>query len=39
MELSIAEANKSIPLESAYCVGAVLVNPKTNTILATGFSR
>lgn len=39
MKLSIAEANKSIPLESAYCVGAVLVDPKTNTILATGFSR
>jgi len=39
MKLAIDEANKSIPLESAYCVGAVLVNPETNTVLATGFSR
>ncbi|EGF78286.1 hypothetical protein BATDEDRAFT_26851 [Batrachochytrium dendrobatidis JAM81] len=37
MKLAIAEANKSIPSESAYCVGAVLVlHPST---VYTGYSR
>ncbi|KAJ3126022.1 DRAP deaminase [Nowakowskiella sp. JEL0407] len=39
MELAIIEAQKSIPVDSAYCVGAILVSPTSNEILATGFSR
>ncbi|KAJ3318920.1 DRAP deaminase [Blyttiomyces sp. JEL0837] len=40
---AITEAEKSEPIESAYCVGAVLVRPTNDTakptIVATGFSR
>ncbi|KAJ3193876.1 DRAP deaminase, partial [Irineochytrium annulatum] len=39
MKSAIAQAHLSTPVESAYCVGAVLVNPTTNTVLSTGFSR
>ncbi|KAI8827081.1 cytidine deaminase-like protein [Fimicolochytrium jonesii] len=44
MQLAILEAQKSIPVPSAYCVGAVLVSPSGSraahpTILSTGFSR
>ncbi|KAI8073202.1 cytidine deaminase-like protein [Gongronella butleri] len=37
MKLAIVEANKSIPAEKAYCVGACLV--KDGQLLTTGFSR
>ncbi|KAI9209564.1 cytidine deaminase-like protein [Polychytrium aggregatum] len=37
MQLAVDEANKSIPVESAYCVGALLV--KDGVVLSTGFSR
>ncbi|KAL0091068.1 cytidine deaminase-like protein [Phycomyces blakesleeanus] len=37
MQLAIEQANLSVPVEGAYCVGAVLV--KDNTVLSTGFSR
>ncbi|ORX55808.1 cytidine deaminase-like protein [Hesseltinella vesiculosa] len=37
MELAIVEANKSIPAEKAYCVGACLV--KDGELLTTGYSR
>ncbi|KAG2226357.1 hypothetical protein INT45_000525 [Circinella minor] len=37
MQIAIEEANKSIPVEKAYCVGAVLV--QNDKQLTTGFSR
>ncbi|KAI8582016.1 hypothetical protein K450DRAFT_230408 [Umbelopsis ramanniana AG] len=38
MKMAITQANISEPVESAYCVGAVLV-AATGEILSTGFSR
>lgn len=38
MKMAITQANLSEPVESAYCVGAVLV-AATGEILSTGFSR
>ncbi|KXS21636.1 hypothetical protein M427DRAFT_130390 [Gonapodya prolifera JEL478] len=38
MNLAIAEALKSTPVESAYCVGAILVSP-SGAIISSGFSR
>ncbi|KAI9023083.1 cytidine deaminase-like protein [Phycomyces nitens] len=37
MQLAIEQANLSIPVPGAYCVGAVLV--KDDKVLSTGFSR
>jgi pyrimidine deaminase RibD-like protein len=37
LALAINQANKSIPVDSAFCVGAILV--KHNCIHTTGFSR
>ncbi|KND00998.1 uncharacterized protein SPPG_04094 [Spizellomyces punctatus DAOM BR117] len=37
MEMAISQAQRSEPVPSAYCVGAVLV--KDNKVLATGYSR
>ncbi|KAF7729515.1 DRAP deaminase [Apophysomyces ossiformis] len=37
MQIAIDQAKQSIPVEKAYCVGAVLV--KNNTALTTGYSR
>ncbi|KAI8142770.1 cytidine deaminase-like protein [Fennellomyces sp. T-0311] len=37
MQLAIEQANQSIPVEKAYCVGAVLV--QNDKQLTTGFSR
>lgn len=48
MELAIKEAFKSIPVDTAYCVGAILVKEsllilcclyKVDVILTTGYSR
>ncbi len=39
MMSAVAEAEKSIATESAYCVGAVLVDTKTGKIVSKGFSR
>ena len=49
MQLAIAQAHQSIPVDSAYCVGALVVSPQGNmttkneavaaSILATGYSR
>ena len=38
MKLAIIEANKCIPIKTAFCVGAVLVD-KNGTIISTGYSR
>ncbi|KAJ3342349.1 DRAP deaminase [Gonapodya sp. JEL0774] len=38
MNIAIAEALKSIPVEAAYCVGAVLVS-SSGSVLSTGYSR
>lgn len=38
MQLSIKEAQNSIPAPAAYCVGAALVN-RHGQLLSTGFSR
>ncbi|KAI8915457.1 hypothetical protein DFJ77DRAFT_462743 [Powellomyces hirtus] len=39
MRTAIAEARKCIPVETAYNVGAVIVEPSTNTVLAQAHSR
>lgn len=36
--MAIAQANKSKPVDKAYCVGAVLVDA-SGSVLATGYSR
>lgn len=38
MQLSIEQAQKSIPAPQAYCVGAALVNAQSE-LLSTGYSR
>ncbi|KAL9552774.1 hypothetical protein MBANPS3_003615 [Mucor bainieri] len=38
MQLSIEEANKSIPAPAAYCVGAALVDAQ-GQLLSVGYSR
>jgi pyrimidine deaminase RibD-like protein len=37
--LAIDEGLKSPPIESAYCVGAVLVDNLTKSVVSTGYSR
>jgi pyrimidine deaminase RibD-like protein len=37
--LALEEAKKCTPISTAYCVGCVIVNPATSTVLATGYSR
>jgi pyrimidine deaminase RibD-like protein len=37
--LALEEAKKCTPTSTAYCVGCVIVNPATSTVLATGYSR
>ncbi|KAL1918357.1 uncharacterized protein VTP21DRAFT_3017 [Calcarisporiella thermophila] len=39
MRLAVDQANLSEPVDTAYCVGAILVQPTTGHILSTGFSR
>jgi pyrimidine deaminase RibD-like protein len=38
MQLALSLAQKSSPKPTNYCVGALLVDPKENRILATGFT-
>ncbi|KAF1984241.1 cytidine deaminase-like protein [Aulographum hederae CBS 113979] len=38
MRLALSEAQKSPPKPTNFCVGAVLVDEGTNTILATGYT-
>lgn len=38
MEYALAQARKSPPKPTNYCVGAVLVDASTNTILADGYT-
>jgi pyrimidine deaminase RibD-like protein len=37
--LALEEAKKCIPTPTAYCVGCIIVNPSTSTVLSTGYSR
>ncbi|CAG8552691.1 5749_t:CDS:2 [Funneliformis caledonium] len=37
MKIAIEQANLSVPIETAYCVGAALV--KNSRLLSTGYSR
>ena len=41
LRLALLEAEKCIPTPTAFCVGALLVNPSTTpfTLLSTGYSR
>jgi pyrimidine deaminase RibD-like protein len=39
LKQALDEACKCIPTPTAYCVGCVIVDPTTQTILSTGFSR
>jgi pyrimidine deaminase RibD-like protein len=39
LKQALDEARKCIPTSTAYCVGCVIVDPTTQTILSTGFSR
>jgi len=38
MKQALTEARKSPPAPTNFCVGAVLVNPGTDTVLATGYT-
>lgn len=38
MGLALAEARKSPPKPTNFCIGAVLLNESTNEVLATGYS-
>ena len=38
MHLALAEARKSPPRSTNFCVGAVLVNGNTNKVLSTGYT-
>jgi hypothetical protein len=37
MRLAIAQAHQSIPVDSAYCVGCVII--LNDTVVSSGFSR
>lgn len=39
LSLALDEAKKCKPTPTAYCVGCVIVQPATRTVLATGYSR
>ena len=39
LKLALEEAKKCEPTSTAYCVGCVIVDPITRTILSTGYSR
>ncbi|KKA27828.1 hypothetical protein TD95_003908 [Thielaviopsis punctulata] len=38
MKAALSEARKSPPRDTNFCVGAVIVNTSTNTIIATGYT-
>jgi pyrimidine deaminase RibD-like protein len=39
MLVALNEARKATPVPSAFCVGAVIVDPSTGKVLSTGYSR
>ncbi|KAI9143546.1 cytidine deaminase-like protein [Paraphysoderma sedebokerense] len=39
LRLAIAEAQKSLAVPSAYCVGCVIIDSRNETVLSTGYSR
>jgi pyrimidine deaminase RibD-like protein len=39
LKLALQEAKKCKPTSTAYCVGCVIVDPTTQTVLSTGYSR
>jgi pyrimidine deaminase RibD-like protein len=39
LKQALDEARKCIPNPTAYCVGCVIVDPATQKVLSTGFSR
>src|SRR5271170_4714857 len=39
LRLALNEAKKCVPTPTAYCVGCVIVNPNTKTVIASGYSR
>jgi pyrimidine deaminase RibD-like protein len=39
MLLALEQARKATPVPSAFCVGAVIVDPSTGDVLSTGYSR
>lgn len=39
MQLAIEQAKKCVPIASAYCVGAVIVDTDTDTVISTGYTR
>lgn len=39
LKLAFLESCKSHPIKSAYCVGAIIIDPKTSQILSRGYSR
>ena len=39
LKLALEEARKCEPTATAYCVGCIIVEPVSNRIVATGFSR
>jgi pyrimidine deaminase RibD-like protein len=39
LKLALEEAKKCEPTSTAYCVGCVIVDPITRTVLSTGYSR
>ena len=39
LKLALEEAKKCEPTSTAYCVGCIIVDPATRTVLSTGYSR
>src|SRR5216117_692615 len=39
LRLALEEAKRCTPTPTAYCVGCIIVDPNTNKILTTGYSR
>jgi pyrimidine deaminase RibD-like protein len=39
MKLALIEAKKAIPTLTAFCVGCVIVDPTTSSVISTGYSR
>jgi len=39
LKLALEEAKKCEPTSTAHCVGCIIVDPTTRTVLSTGYSR